>query len=110
MRYAALALVFLGVAAAVSAVAAVLRRPDRRWWACTGAVAAALLVMTAVFDSLMIAADLFRFNSAELLGVRVLRAPLEDFAWPLASALMLPSLWLLLERPGSRGGVEEERP
>jgi lycopene cyclase domain-containing protein len=108
VRYAALAVAFLAVAALVTTVAAVLRRPDRRWWACTAAVAAVLLVLTAVFDSLMIAADLFRFDSAELLGVRVIRAPLEDFAWPLASSLMLPALWLLLERPARPGGPADD--
>ncbi len=109
MTYAALALVFLAVPVAIAALAATVRLPDRRWWGCTAAVAAALLVMTAVFDSLMIAADLFRFDSARLLGVHVIRAPLEDFAWPLASALMLPALWLLLERPGRAPSGEEQR-
>ena len=96
MSYPAVALLFLAVAAVVTATAAVVRRPGRRWWLCTAAVAAALLVLTAVFDSLMIAADLFRFDEDRLLGWHVLLAPVEDFAWPVASALALPALWLLL--------------
>ncbi|WP_341854477.1 hypothetical protein [Brachybacterium sp. GPGPB12] len=49
-----------------------------------------------MFDSLMIAADLFRYAEEDLLGVRLLLTPLEDLAWPLAAGLLLPSLWLLL--------------
>ena len=102
MSYPALALLFLACAAAVALVAAAARRPDSRWWLCTGAVAGVLLVLTAVFDSLMIAADLFRFDEDQLLGWHVGLAPVEDFAWPLASALALPALWILLA-PRERG-------
>jgi lycopene cyclase domain-containing protein len=106
VNYPALALMFLAGAAAVAVVAAAARRPDRRWWLCTGAVAGVLLVLTAVFDSLMIAADLFRFDEDRLLGWHVGLAPVEDFAWPLASALALPALWELL---GRRRAWEESR-
>jgi lycopene cyclase domain-containing protein len=106
MTYALLALAFLCVAAGVALVAQVVVRPGRGWWLRTAAVGAVLLVLTAVFDSLMIAADLFRFDEAELLGVHVGLAPLEDFAWPVASTLLLPALWLLLGR--GRGGVATE--
>ena len=96
MSYPAVALLFLAVAVVVTVTAAVVRRPGRRWWLCTAAVAGVLLVLTAVFDSLMIAADLFRFDESRLLGWHVLLAPVEDFAWPLASALTLPALWELV--------------
>ena len=62
----------------------------------TALTALVLLALTVVFDSAMIAADLFRFDASQLLGVRVGLAPLEDLAWPLAAGLLLPSLWLLL--------------
>ena len=52
--------------------------------------------MTAVFDSLMIAVDLFRFAEGDLLGIRIGLAPVEDLAWPVAAGVLLPSLWLLL--------------
>ena len=96
MSYPAVALLFLAGSATVALVAAAVRRPGRRWWLCTGAVTALLLVLTAVFDSLMIAADLFRFDEDRLLGWHVLLAPVEDFAWPVASALALPALWTML--------------
>ena len=106
MSYPVVAVLFLSVAAGVAGAAAVVRRPGRRWWGCTAAVAAVLVLLTAVFDSLMIAADLFRFDESRLLGWHVLLAPVEDFAWPLASALALPALWELL---GRRPAGEERR-
>jgi lycopene cyclase domain-containing protein len=65
-------------------------------------VGAILLVLTAVFDSVMIAADLFRYDDSALLGVHVLRVPLEDLAWPVFAALALPALWELTGLVGTR--------
>ncbi|MFH5823925.1 lycopene cyclase domain-containing protein [Georgenia sp. AZ-5] len=103
MTYLALNALVLGVAAVALVSCAVLRRPPRPWWVATAATAAALLVLTAVFDSLMIAADLFRFDGTALSGIRVGLAPVEDLAWPLAAAALLPALWEALgARPGGR--------
>ncbi len=99
MTYAGLAVPFVGLAAAVLALAVVVRRPGRRWWLATTATLAALLVLTLVFDNLMIAADLFRYDDAITSGLTLGLAPVEDFAWPLAAGLGLPALALLLDRP-----------
>ena len=96
MTYAGLALPFVLLAAAVLATAAVLRRPSRSWWLATGVTLAGLLVLTVVFDNVMIAADLFRFGDEHLSGARLGRAPVEDLAWPLAAGLGLPGLALLV--------------
>lgn len=96
MTYAGLAGLFLLGSFALLAAAVVLRRPDRRWWLATGATAVLMLVLTAVFDNVMIAADLFRFDDDQLSGARVGLAPVEDFAWPLAAVAALPSLLLLV--------------
>ncbi|WP_122816662.1 lycopene cyclase domain-containing protein [Nocardioides pantholopis] len=98
MTYLALSGLFLGVAVLALALAAVVRRPPAAWWAATGLTAVALLVLTAVFDNLMIAVDLFRYEGDQISGVLVGRAPIEDFAWPLAAVAGLPALWLLLGR------------
>jgi lycopene cyclase domain-containing protein len=103
MTYAGVAGMFLAVATAVLVVAAARVRPSRSWWASTTVATVVLLVLTAVFDSLMIAADLFRYDESALTGHRVLLAPVEDFAWPLAAGLGLPALWALL---GPKGGHE----
>jgi lycopene cyclase domain-containing protein len=98
MSYAGLALVFLLGAAMTAAVISRLVVLPRRWWWATAIVALVLVVLTAVFDSVMILADLFRYDIASLTGVRVWLTPVEDFAWPLAAVLVLPALWELLGR------------
>ena len=86
------------------------RRPDRRWWLATALTTLAMMVLTAVFDSVMIAADLFRFDESALVGVHVGLAPLEDFAWPLAAVAVVPALFLLLttSTPIRSGGARSE--
>ncbi|MCM3662258.1 lycopene cyclase domain-containing protein [Georgenia satyanarayanai] len=96
MSYLLLAGLFLVPVLAAAVGATRVRRLGRRWWAATAITLVALLVLTVVFDSLMIAADLFRYDDSELTGVRLLLAPVEDLAWPLASVLLLPALWELL--------------
>lgn len=97
MTYAALAVVFLAPVLLLTLVTAVLRRPGRRWWTTTALTIAALLVLTLLFDALMISADLFRFEESLMSGVRFFGlVPLEDLAWPVAAGLLMPSLWLLL--------------
>ncbi len=102
MTYLGLAGIFLAVALLVLLVAVLRHRPDRRWWTATVLTAVALLVLTAVFDNVMIAADLFRFEESRLSGVKIGLAPIEDFAWPLAAATGLPALALLLGAPAGR--------
>jgi lycopene cyclase domain-containing protein len=96
MSYATLAAGFLVVAALTVVAAARLAGPPRSYWWATVTTIMILLVLTAVFDSLMVATDLFRYDTGELLGWRVFLVPVEDFAWPVVSALMLPALWELL--------------
>ncbi|PFG32759.1 lycopene cyclase domain-containing protein [Sanguibacter antarcticus] len=64
-----------------------------RWWARSLVVFLVLAVFTVVFDSIMIWADLFRFDDEHMSGLRIGLAPVEDLAWPLAAALLLPALW-----------------
>ena len=71
---------------------------NRRWWLATAVTAAALMVLTAVFDTVMIRADLFRYDASALIGLRIGLTPVEDLAWPLVSAVLLPALWELLGR------------
>lgn len=100
--------VFLATALGALAVAALLGRVRARH---LGAIALAVLVLwalTAVFDNAMIASGLFDYGHESLGGVYVGLAPLEDFAYPLGAAILLPALWLILtaprRRPGPRGG------
>ncbi|WP_413320865.1 lycopene cyclase domain-containing protein [Agrococcus sp. 1P02AA] len=90
---------------AVGLAAWALRR-DRRGWAAVAIAAAAVLLLTVVFDSLMIAADLFRFDEALLLGVRIGLAPVEDLGYALIAVLVAAATWRLwpARRPAGRLG------
>lgn len=98
--YAGLAAVVLALSAAVCTVA-VLTEPRRGRGRTTLAAVVALTavvltVLTVVFDTAMVAADLFTYDESALAGPRVWLAPVEDLAWPLVAALLLPSLLALL--------------
>ncbi len=62
------------------------------------ATAVLLCVLTAVFDTIMIAADLYVFDPDKILGIRIWGAPLEDFAYAIAAAVGMPVLWIVLGR------------
>ncbi|GKV73728.1 lycopene cyclase domain-containing protein [Pseudarthrobacter oxydans] len=98
MTYWALNAVFLTVALAVAIAAVRVLTAARRKvvLAAAGGAAAVVLVLTAVFDNLMIAAGLFNYSSDRISGASVGLAPLEDFAYPVAAVLLLPSLWIVL--------------
>ncbi|ROS57942.1 lycopene cyclase domain-containing protein [Frigoribacterium sp. PhB160] len=55
-----------------------------------------LLVMTAVFDNVMIGVGLVGYDEARISGVKIGVAPLEDFAYAVAALVLLPSVWSLL--------------
>jgi lycopene cyclase domain-containing protein len=57
-----------------------------------------LCLLTMVFDTLMIAADLYVFDEDKILGVYLWGAPVEDLAYAIAAALAMPVLWTVLER------------
>lgn len=93
MSYGQLNLIMVVLVAAVAGVLAYRARVGARWWGQVAIAWAVLTVLTIVFDSIMIAADLFRFDEDKLTGVTVWLAPVEDLAWPLAAALLLPAVW-----------------
>jgi lycopene cyclase domain-containing protein len=108
MTYWLLNLGFLAAAAAVALAAASVRRTGntaalRRLRPAAGLAFAVLCGLTALFDNLMIAAGLFGYAPEHISGWRIGLAPLEDFSYVLAAALLLPALWLLLPAKGGQG-------
>lgn len=93
MTYWLLNLPFLAVAALAGILAA-----RRLSWPVIGVTAAVLLVMTAIFDNVMIGAGLVAYEPSLISGAFLGIAPVEDFAYALAAIIALPSLWVLLER------------
>lgn len=105
MSYPELALAGVGVAV-VGALAAwlVARTREGRFslnLPAVGITVLMLFLLTAVFDSVMIAAGLFYYDPSTLAGPVVGLAPIEDFSYPLAAAMLLPALWVLIARGGA---------
>ncbi|MBO1752862.1 lycopene cyclase domain-containing protein [Actinotalea sp. BY-33] len=63
-----------------------------------GITTVVLLVMTAVFDNLMIRSGLVAYDDEQRIGWSIGVAPIEDFAYSVAAVLLLPALWHLLGR------------
>ncbi|MDJ0378116.1 lycopene cyclase domain-containing protein [Cryobacterium sp. PH31-L1] len=106
MTYLLLNAVFLAVAALVAAVAGVRRLISHRFVLAVAIAVTLTLMLTAVFDNLMIGAGLFSYDPEHISGLFVLLAPIEDFAYPLAAAILLPALWALVG--GTRLGQTDE--
>ncbi|GGK94475.1 hypothetical protein GCM10007382_13430 [Salinibacterium xinjiangense] len=115
MTYWALNAIFLAVVVVVLAAASILGRRRaggrRLSWPALGITLAVLLLMTAVFDNVMIGIGLVAYNESLISGAFIGIAPLEDFAYAVAAVFGLPSLWVLLGRgrkPGrDRDGKKE---
>ena len=99
MSYWALNAIFLGLVGIVAVAAALAHRAPR--WRAIALAVVPLLVLTAIFDNLMIALGLFSYNGEHISGAFIGLAPLEDFAYTIAVVVLLPSLWHLL---GTRNG------
>ncbi|NLI19517.1 MAG: lycopene cyclase domain-containing protein [Actinomycetales bacterium] len=100
MTYLALNLVFLALAAVGTGVAlAVARRrgtaPRPR---AVLLAAAVMLLLTAVFDNVIIGTGLVDYHPEAHLGLRLGLAPIEDFAYTIAALALLPALWSAIHR------------
>ena len=76
-------------------------RPGRRM-AALFLTLAVLVLLTGVFDNLIVGLGIVSYDEAKISGVLVCVAPLEDFAYAIAAVFALPALWLLLPAKGSR--------
>lgn len=94
MTYALLIVPFAVVTAIVTLATATRPRFGARM-AASAVAAVVLVIFTAVFDNLMIAADLFTYPPEHLSGWRIGLAPIEDFSYPLCAAFLVPAVWEL---------------
>jgi lycopene cyclase domain-containing protein len=120
VTYWAVNAVFLGLVAVTAAAALLLDRLRARGRASSGGrsraevvraaglAAAVLLVMTAVFDNVMIGVGLVGYDETRISGAKIGVAPLEDFAYAVAALVLLPSVWTLLggRRPARDPSLE----
>lgn len=94
MSYWTLNAVFLAVVVGVAFAAVIARRSPR--WRAVAISGLVVIMLTAVFDNVMVAIGLFGYNPQQISGAFVGLAPLEDFAYALAAVVLLPALWQLL--------------
>jgi lycopene cyclase domain-containing protein len=100
MTYLLLNLPFVAVALVLLAVAVVRSRrspeaPARRLRSLAVALLG-VLILTAVFDNVIVALGIVAYDPAHFSGVRIGLAPIEDFAYAVVAGIGLPALWLLL--------------
>jgi lycopene cyclase domain-containing protein len=92
--YLILDLAFLG-GVAVVALATFLAHRDPVWRA-VGLAAVPLVVLTAVFDNVLVGTGIVAYDPELISGIRIGAAPVEDFAYAIAAVVLLPCLWSLL--------------
>ena len=94
MTYLLLNLPFLAFAAVVGIAALLARRSPR--WRYVGLAAIPLLILTAIFDNILVGTGIVGYDETLISGAKIGVAPLEDFAYAIAALVLLPSLWALL--------------
>lgn len=66
-----------------------LHKPSRAWIS----MLVVLLIMTAIFDSLIITMEIVGYDTTKILGIYIGRAPIEDFFYAILAAILVPLLW-----------------
>ena len=88
MKYAILNVVVL-----LALVAALMVARVRVPWRVAGWVVAAILLLTLVFDNIIIGAGIVAYDPQFISGPKLLLAPIEDFAYAIAAVLLVALLW-----------------
>ncbi|WP_426186995.1 lycopene cyclase domain-containing protein [Microbacterium sp. TWP3-1-2b2] len=68
---------------------------------------ASLIVLTVIFDNVMMAAGFFDYGVEHISGVRLGLIPVEDLLYPVAGALLLSGTWEMLGGAGRRGETRD---
>jgi len=69
-----------------------LKKLPRAWWITLGG----LVVLTALFDPVIIYLHIVDYDPAKILGLKFLGAPIEDFFYALYAACIVPLVWMRL--------------
>jgi lycopene cyclase domain-containing protein len=100
LTYGALNAPFLGLALLVALAALLARRAPL--WRVLGLTLLGVLILTAVFDNVLVSVGIVGYDVARISGAFIGVAPIEDFSYAIAAVLLLPSLWRLLT-PSPKG-------
>ncbi len=52
-----------------------------------------LLILTAVFDSLIVGFGIVGYDAQKILGIYVGNAPIEDFFYAVLAVILVPAIW-----------------
>lgn len=63
--------------------------PSKKWFA----MLLVLLVLTAIFDSMLVYFSIIDYAPEKILGIRIGYAPVEDFFYAIYAALVVPFIW-----------------
>ena len=90
MSYTLLTIVVLGIFAVYAFLM-------RRWLSLKPLTCAALVMfaLTAIFDNVIIGTGIVAYDDDLLLGIKILYAPIEDFAYTAVALVLVPSLFNL---------------
>lgn len=61
-----------------------------------------LLLLTVVFDNLIILASIVGYDPSKILGIYIGKAPVEDFMYSLLAVLLVPTLWNILGKHNAK--------
>lgn len=65
------------------------RIPKRVWWI----TLLIMLILTAIFDSLIVGFDIVGYNLNNISQIYIFKAPIEDFAYTLLAVILIPFIW-----------------
>jgi lycopene cyclase domain-containing protein len=77
------------ILAVCAVLARQLRRPTKPWYI----TLAVLVVLTIIFDNILILLDAYSYEPSKLLGIYIGVMPIEDLMYALLAAILIPSLW-----------------
>lgn len=77
----------------IAAWSVALRLRVPRPWHVLALMIIVLVVLTAIFDSLIIGMDFVAYDESKILGWRIGLAPVEDFFYSFFAILLVPALW-----------------
>ena len=70
-----------------------IKKPTKSWLI----TLVVLLVLTAVFDSIIVWAGIVGYDPQKILGLYVGFAPIEDFFYAILAVIIVPALWNLFD-------------
>ena len=93
MNYSDLNLYFLGFAAIAALIL------NSKYQCLTKPlVALPMLILTAVFDNLIVLSGIVAYDESKLIGLKVGVVPIEDFAYTLVAVLLVPAIWKAMKK------------